>query len=100
MSAGFRVTISRNLITPNLKSIQQDLQKLPQEVYQEFVRVTPRRTGNARNRTRLANNRKIQAQYPYATRLDRGWSRQAPQGMSKPTRQFMKQRVRQILRKR
>lgn len=100
MSAGFKININRNLLTPSLKRIQQNLQQLPQAVYQYFVSVTPKRSGNARLRTRLANNRKIQAQYPYATRLDRGWSRQAPQGMTKPTREFMKQRVRQILRKR
>lgn len=100
MSINFRVNISQNLITPALKRIQQDLQNLPKEVYQEFVSVTPKKTGNARAKTRLANNRKIQAQYPYASRLDQGWSKQAPEGMSKPTREFMKSRVRQILRKR
>lgn len=100
MSDGFRINISRNLITPNLQKIQQDLGQLPHVVYQYFVSVTPRKTGNARSKTRLTNNRKIQAQYPYATRLDRGWSHQAPKGMSIPTREFMKQRIRQILRKR
>jgi hypothetical protein len=100
MSAGFNVKIRRDLLTPNLKKIQKDLQQLPQVVYQQFVSLTPRKTGNARSRTRLVNNRKIQAQYAYATRLDRGWSKQAPQGMTKPTKEFMKQRIRQILRKR
>lgn len=101
MSVTFRVNISQNLLTPALKRIQQDLQALPLETYKFFVDTTPKRTGNARSKTRLTNsNRKIQAQYPYATRLDRGWSKQAPEGMSKPTKEFMKQRIKQILRKR
>ena len=100
MSMTFRVNISRNLITPSLVKIQTDLQKLPSEVHKFFVAQTPIDTGNARNKTRLANNRKIQAQYPYAQRLDKGWSKQAPTGMSKPTKDFMKQRIKQILRKR
>jgi hypothetical protein len=100
MSGIFRVSISRNLITPNLNRIQADLQKLPSEVHKFFVAATPVDTGNARKKTKLTNNRKIQAQYAYATRLDQGHSRQAPDGMSKPTKQFMQQKIKQILRKR
>jgi len=93
--------LNQNLITPNLKKIQQDLNNLPSEVHKFFVSVTPKRTGNARSKTKLTNsNRKIQAQYPYAGRLDRGYSRQAPDGMSKPSKEFMRQRIKQILRKR
>jgi hypothetical protein len=108
MSVTFRVQVSRNLITPNLSRIQQDLKKLPVETHKFFVDTTPIDTGNARRQTRLVNNRKIQARYSYAQVLDKGrhmtssgirGSRQAPQGMSKPTKQFIKQRIKQILRK-
>jgi len=49
-----------------------------------FRDITPRRTGNARRRTRRQGD-EIQAVYPYAQRLDEGYSRQAPQGMTEPT---------------
>ncbi len=39
--------------------------------------------GNAKRSTTLKNDT-IHANYPYATRLDNGWSTQAKQGMSQP----------------
>jgi hypothetical protein len=41
----------------------------------------------------------IKADYKYATELDAGKSRQAPEGMSKPTEQYITKRVKQIMRK-
>ena len=67
--------------------------------YTEFVRRTPvgnpalwknkkapknYRPGNARRSTELRNNN-IEANYPYAQRLEEGWSKQAPKGMTDPT---------------
>lgn len=49
-----------------------------------FVANTPVRTGNARRRTSKTTNT-IDATYPYAQRLDNGYSRQSPAGMTKPT---------------
>lgn len=58
--------------------------------------------GNARRNTTLAN-RTIRANYAYAYRLDkmRGpgrsrWSKQAPRGMTEPTRQFILARYNRI----
>lgn len=42
------------------------------------------RPGFAKNHT-FKNNTEIVANYPYAKRLDMGWSKQSPQGMVKPT---------------
>lgn len=42
------------------------------------------RPGNARRRTRLVGN-DVEANYAYALRLEKGWSTQAPDGMTKPT---------------
>lgn len=72
--------------------------KLASEAYDEFVKNTPVRSGNARRKTRLIGN-KIRARYPYATRLDKGYSKQSPRGMSQPTREYIYKRVREILRK-
>lgn len=93
-----KVMVNRNLMTPALKRIQAKLQQLPQETHKEFVATTPIDTGNARRSTSLQNNKIIRARYPYASRLDKGWSRQAPKGMTRPTKEWMRQRIRQILR--
>ena len=46
--------------------------------------ITPIRTGNARRNTNLRDTT-ITADYPYAERLDNGWSKQALDGMTAPT---------------
>lgn len=53
---------------------------------------TPVDTGRARKSTLLKDN-EIQARYPYAQRLDQGWSKQAPEGMTKPTENYIEQYV-------
>jgi hypothetical protein len=53
---------------------------------------TPRDTGNARRNTKLTGDR-ILAQYPYAQRLDQGSSKQAPDGMSNPTTEYIKKYI-------
>jgi hypothetical protein len=96
----------RNTVTPALRKIQQKLDKLPKEAYQKFVDVTPVRTGNAKSKTRMSG-KQIHANYQYAQVLDKGrhmttrgmrGSEQAPQGMTKPTVDFIKKRVGQIVR--
>lgn len=49
-----------------------------------FVKNTPVDTGYARRHT-TKQSTEIQASYPYARRLDNGWSKQSPNGMVKPT---------------
>lgn len=49
-----------------------------------FKSITPKASGNARSKTSTKQN-VIRAEYAYAARLDEGYSRQAPQGMSDPT---------------
>ena len=97
MSVTLDVNI-KNAVTGQLKKIQKKLDLVPKEAYTEFVSETPIRSGNARRNTRLEKN-KIKAQYPYAKKLDEGFSNQNPDGMSKPTEDFVKKRVAAILRK-
>jgi hypothetical protein len=87
----------KNQITPVLKSIQTKLNNLPLEAYKEFVKDTPIRSGHARRSTKLRGNI-INANYPYAKRLDEGYSQQSPNGMTTPTEAFIKKRVKQILK--
>lgn len=52
--------------------------------------------GNARRKTVLKNN-EIQANYPYAQRLEEGYSSQAPKGMTEPTLEKVRDYVYQQL---
>ena len=63
-----------------------------------FKAHTPIRTGNARSRTVIKNDT-IVAAYPYAQRLDNGYSSQAPDGMSRPTEAYIKKRLDAILKR-
>lgn len=84
-----KVTKTRNNIVPKTKRIEKGLRRVPDRAYKFFVSVTPIKTGNARRRTRLQQT-SIVADYPYAKRLNQGWSRQAPDGMIKPTVEYIK----------
>jgi hypothetical protein len=91
-----RKTVDR--ITTSLNRVQQRLDQLPQAAYDHWVSITPRDSGRARRSTRL-QGKTIRADYPYARRLDEGWSGQAPEGMSKPTDRFIESWLRRNIRK-
>lgn len=93
-----KITQTRNTITASLDNIQANLKTVPRKAYEYWRSITPVRSGNARRKTSLSGNR-ILANYPYAVPLDRGWSRQAPQGMSRPTETYLRQLIRRTLRK-
>lgn len=50
------------------------------------------RPGNARRNTMLKGNT-IEANYPYAKRLEEGYSSQAPDGMTEPTLESVREYV-------
>tara|TARA_R110002126_G_scaffold189105_1_gene337405 strand:+ start:505 stop:792 length:288 start_codon:yes stop_codon:yes gene_type:complete len=91
------VTLNINTMSSSLKRIQKKLAQVPKEAFKEFVSDTPIRSGNARRKTKL-KGKTIVADYPYAKRLDEGYSKQSPDGMTKPTEAFIKKRVAQILK--
>jgi hypothetical protein len=86
-------------LTPVLQGMQKKLSQYPQDAEDKFVSLTPIRTGNARSNTVLRNNKEIVAAYPYAQRLDQGWSKQAPNGMIKPFEAWMQTKAKQIFGK-
>lgn len=93
------ITQSNDKMTASLDRIADELdKKLAATAYQYWKKITPIDKGNARRSTRLAGN-SIIADYPYARRLDEGWSRQAPRGMSEPTRQHIIQYLRRQVKK-
>lgn len=98
-----QITKTSDTITPSLDRIQRELDTLGAGAFKTWVANTPVRTGNARSKTRLSgagtDKARIDANYPYAVPLDRGRSRQAPQGMSRPTLAWLRQAVKRILRK-
>lgn len=84
-------------ITGDIKRIKRELLKVPRESLAEYKRLTPIDTGNARRRTYLESNKTIRANYPYAQRLDEGWSNQARQGMTRPWEQWFRNKIRKIM---
>jgi hypothetical protein len=82
-------------ITPMLRRQRRALQQFPEQAHAEFVKLTPRRTGNARRNTDLRGTT-IVADYPYAQRLDDGWSRQAPRGMTQPLETWIQRWVKRV----
>lgn len=82
----------------SLDKISRDLGTIPRDAHKVWVDNTAKRSGNARSKTTL-NGNTIKAAYPYAERLDKGWSKQTPQGMSKPTERFIQQELRKKIRK-
>ena len=74
----------------DLGLLQKDINKAVSDsmnsTYRYFRRITPKRSGNARSNTDYdQRNLEIIADYPYAARLDEGWSKQAPRGMTEPS---------------
>jgi len=94
----FTVNVN-NKISADLKRRQKLLSQVPRLAYSKWIQTTPIKSGNARRRTKLQKET-IVAAYPYAQRLDEGYSKQAPQGMSKPVGDFIQKLVNRILRKR
>ena len=78
------------------KGIEQS--QIKQVAFRTFVDETPIRTGNARRNTYNKGD-EIYAAYPYAKRLDQGWSHQSPQGMVKPTIQAVRDYIKRMLGK-
>lgn len=84
-------------INERLREIERDLEPLVHNATKEFKKVTPKRTGNAKRQTTKKGN-SIDANYPYANRLNEGYSRQAPNGMTDPTIDYIREFVRKTLR--
>ena len=85
-------------MTPSIERIKKSFNTVAPEAHKFFVGVTPKQSGNARSKTRLVRE-EIRAEYGYAKVLDRGYSKQAPQGMSRPTVAYIRRLLNNIVRK-
>lgn len=96
MSSLFKLEF-KGTYTKQLKEMQRELKALPREAHKEFVALTPIDRGNARRKTRLEGGNTINANYPYAQRLNEGWSKQAPRGMEEPWNTWLQKRLDKII---
>jgi hypothetical protein len=79
-----------------LRDLNRELAKIPQQAHSFFRKTTPIKTGNARNKTSFDAPNTINADYPYANRLNEGYSRQAKDGMTRPTIQYIRSLIKKI----
>jgi hypothetical protein len=82
-----------------LKNQIKKVEALPAKTAEYFKSITPVDTGRARRSTKLEGDKTIHADYPYAQRLDEGYSKQAPQGMTKPTEKWLRGQFKKIFKK-
>lgn len=92
------ITKTQSRISLSLEGVKKDIQTIAPKAYDFFYYQTPVKSGNARSRTKLRGDT-IEASYPYAGKLDNGYSRQSPKGMSNPTKAYIKSLARKILGK-
>lgn len=85
------------------KDLIRELDKMPEVVmkqaYPFYKSKTPVRSGNARNKTKLERKLTIKSNYPYAGRLDEGWSKQSPEGFTDPTSDKLEEYVNNYVKK-
>ena len=83
-----------NAMVRKLKEIQITLNDddLAKEGADYMRSITPIRSGNARRNT-FSDGNMIKAEYPYAKRLDEGWSKQNQIGLIEPTLQYLEKYI-------
>jgi hypothetical protein len=89
--------IDLNSFKKQFEQLRTAFDDLPEAALKEFRANTPVKTGNARRNTNLSQN-VITADYPYALRLDQGYSKQSPEGMTAPTEEWLRNEVAQRLK--
>tara|TARA_R100001510_G_C7656880_1_gene217530 strand:- start:11745 stop:12038 length:294 start_codon:yes stop_codon:yes gene_type:complete len=90
--------------TKQVKKLFKQLDGLPLDTMKKafpfLKKETPIKSGNARRKTSLKSSTlKIKSKYAYAGRLDDGWSKQAPDGFTDPTIDFIEDYIESQIRK-
>lgn len=86
----------KDLMSGEIDKIKKQLANVPKEGLREYQNLTPIRSGNARRSTYLQGDT-IRADYPYAARLDEGYSKQAPKGMTEPWSKWFENKIKKIM---
>lgn len=87
--------VGRSKIRARLQTLGRKVDQIKDFAHSEFQKTTPIRTGNARKNTNRVNVG-IEANYDYANKLNNGYSRQAPEGMTTPTVEAIQAYVRRM----
>ena len=90
--------IDSRVFQKRMKALSKVPDKLMSNAEKELKANTPKRSGNARNKTKLLGD-KIRSNYSYAGALDAGSSKQAPDGFTKPTIEFMGKNIDKLLKR-
>jgi hypothetical protein len=90
--------IVKDTMTSSIKKLEKVLKDLPEKALEIWLDNTPEKSGNARRKTRLKGNT-IHANYAYAKRLNEGWSKKSPRGISDPTSDELTKHLNSKLRK-
>ena len=76
------------------RSIDSAINTSMDSTYLKYRSLTPIRGGNARNNTKYSKSKlSINSNYPYAGRLDNGWSKQSPKGFTEPSLKYLEQQI-------
>ena len=87
-----KLTVNTKEFSDLVRLAKQDIEQVRDDAFDYFHAITPYRTGNAKSKTSLTGN-SIRANYPYAGRLDEGYSKQAPSGMTEPTIEHIEKKL-------
>ena len=87
--------VGTSKIKARMEEVERKVGRIKDFAADEFRKITPIRTGNARSKTNRINVG-VEAAYPYANALNDGFSRQAPQGMTQPTVEKISDYVRKM----
>lgn len=94
-----RVKQLTNRISPRMRRVRNEIDKIPGQAYTYFKSITPIDKGNARRNTKfkkIGSLSTIDADYEYAVPLNEGHSKQAKQGMTIPTIKYIKRLLQRI----
>ena len=93
---------SRKVITELSNDVDQMVRQVSTDLFNTIKQITPVRSGRAKRGWRLRKERKysyeVSNRVPYIDRLDEGYSKQAPRGMTRPATREVLNRARRRYR--
>jgi len=93
---------SKRVISELSNDVDQMVRSISQDLFDTVKQKTPVRSGRAKKSWRLRKERKysyeVSNRVPYIDRLDEGYSKQAPRGMTRPATREVLNRARRRFR--
>ena len=94
-----KVTINSKEVKAMFNELLDMGDEMMDDGFPVLKKATPIDKGNARRNTVHRSSAKIESRYPYADRLNTGWSKQAPNGFTEPTLEHMEDFVDKFTRR-